>query len=53
MMGYGWEVDEDAAGTVFDVKVTSSSGISQISYVGYSSGKIALITALEEGMANF
>lgn len=53
MQGYGWEVNEEAAGSVFDVKVTNMNGISKHSYVGYSSGKFAILTALEEGMANF
>ena len=53
MQGYGWEVNEDAAGSVFDTKVTNSNGISKFSYVGYNSAKFVLLTALEEGTANF
>ena len=51
--GYGWEIDEDVGGTVFDLETKNSNGINGQSYLAHSSGKFVFIKALEEGTANF
>ena len=51
--GYGWQIDEDVGGTVFDLETKNANGINGQSYLAHSSGKFVFIKALEEGTANF